>query len=103
MHSHTILQNNMKLRNEIDGFLASKNFSQNTKSNYFYDLQGFHHFFENKMISDVSLELFRATLDGSKPSVQKRKISSINQYLYYQYQNGFFGPFLSIGAYKYAQ
>ncbi|WP_096818789.1 site-specific tyrosine recombinase XerD [Lactococcus fujiensis] len=83
----------MKLRNEIDGFLASKNFSQNTKSNYFYDLQGFHHFFENKMISDVSLELFRATLDGSKPSVQKRKISSINQYLYYQYQNGFLDRF----------
>lgn len=82
---HMTFQKNMKLMNEIDDFLDSKNFSQNTKSNYYYDLIAFTHFFENKKLSETGLELYRASLVNAAISAQRRKISSINQFLLYLY------------------
>ena len=51
------LVKNMILSNEIPNFLESKNFSENTKSNYLYDLRNFTEFFEKKTISRESLLL----------------------------------------------
>lgn len=75
----------MKLQNEIEGFLASKNFSENTKSNYFYDLMQFHTFLRDKEISENVLEVYRLSLKDKSAAAQKRKISSANQYLLYLY------------------
>jgi len=81
------LQNIMKLPNEINGYLSSKDFSANTRSNYYYDLASFHDFFEERTISDEALELYKLHLSALSPSAQRRKISSANQYLLYLYQN----------------
>lgn len=78
----------MKLLNEIDGFLASKNFSENTRLNYYYDLMTFYHFFDQKTLNETSLALFRASFEHTAPSAQRRKISCVNQFLLYLYHNG---------------
>ena len=82
------LRNIMKLENEIDSFLASRKVSQSTKTNYFYDLKGFHQFFAEKDFNETSLALFQATLKKLSPAAQRRKVSSINQYLLFLYQEG---------------
>ncbi len=81
------LQKTMKLPNEIEGYLASKNFSENTRSNYYYDLVSMYHFLEDKVVSEESLELYKHQLSKLSASAQRRKISSANQYLLYLYQN----------------
>lgn len=80
------LQNTMKLPNEIEHYLLSKNFSTNTQSNYYYDLASFHDFFDQRMVSDETLELYKRHLSTLSESAQRRKISSANQYLLYLYQ-----------------
>lgn len=77
----------MKLPNEIEEYLASKNFSVNTRSNYYYDLTSLHQFFEDKPISEDTLALYKHQLRELSLSAQRRKISSANQYLLYLYQN----------------
>ncbi|MBL3715305.1 site-specific tyrosine recombinase XerD [Lactococcus muris] len=76
----------MILSNEIPNFLASKNFSENTKSNYLYDLRNFAEFFEKKSISRESLLLYRQSLKKLTVAAQRRKISSANQFLSYLYE-----------------
>ncbi|MFC4652600.1 site-specific tyrosine recombinase XerD [Lactococcus nasutitermitis] len=76
----------MTLPNEIDGFLASKNFSANTKSNYKYDLTQLLDFFAGKILNETTLELYKNSLNNRSIAAQKRKISSCNHYLSYLYQ-----------------
>jgi integrase len=77
----------MKLPNEIERYLESKQFSENTRSNYYYDLNALHQFFADKTISDEMLMLYRHQISNLSVSAQRRKISSANQYLLYLYQN----------------
>lgn len=79
------LVKNMILSNEIPNFLESKNFSENTKSNYLYDLRNFAEFFEKRTISRESLMLYRQSLKKLAVAAQRRKISSANQFLLYLY------------------
>lgn len=91
-----ILQNTMTLANEIEGFLASKHFSENTKSNYTYDLTNFHAFFKNRKLTANGLELYKSSLGNHSIAAQKRKISSTNQYLLYLYNAGSLERFYKI-------
>ena len=79
------LVKNMILSNEIPNFLESKNFSENTKSNYLYDLRNFAEFFEKRTVSRESLMLYRQSLKKLAVAAQRRKISSANQFLLYLY------------------
>ena len=71
----------MKLPNEIDEYLASRNFSENTRSNYHYDLVSLQAFFEDKSLTTENLELYKIQISNLSPAAQRRKISSANQYL----------------------
>ena len=82
----TTLQNIMKLPNEIDEYLASRNFSENTRSNYHYDLVSLQAFFEDKSLTTENLELYKIQISNLSPAAQRRKISSANQYLLFLYQ-----------------
>ncbi|GBG97193.1 site-specific tyrosine recombinase XerD [Lactococcus termiticola] len=76
----------MKLPNEVQAFLESKQFSKNTKANYLYDLRHLMAFFEDQELSDESLKLYKKSLGELSATAQRRKISSTNQYLSYLYQ-----------------
>ncbi|MCL2681396.1 MAG: site-specific tyrosine recombinase XerD [Streptococcaceae bacterium] len=76
----------MKLKNEISSFLAHKTFSENTKSNYGYDLQHFLTFFENKELTEERLQAYKQSLSELSYAAQKRRVSASNQYLKFLYQ-----------------
>ncbi|WP_428815635.1 site-specific tyrosine recombinase XerD [Lactococcus lactis] len=76
----------MKLPNEIDEYLASRNFSENTRSNYHYDLVSLQAFFEDKSLTIENLELYKIQISNLSTAAQRRKISSANQYLLFLYQ-----------------
>ena len=67
MPSLTTLQNIMKLPNEIEEYLVSRNFSENTRSNYYYDLVYLQAFFEDKSVTQEALELTNTSLVNSLP------------------------------------
>ena len=76
----------MKLPNEIEEYLASRAFSENTRSNYYYDLVSLQAFFEDKAVTEETLELYKYHISTLSPAAQRRKISSANQYLLFLYQ-----------------
>ena len=61
----------MKLPNEIDEYLASRNFSENTRSNYHYDLVSLQAFFEDKSLTTENLELYKIQISNLSPAAQK--------------------------------
>lgn len=70
----------------IIDFLSDKKLTQNSKKSYQYDLEQFIKQVEGK-VDDYSLRLYQESLNELKPSAQKRKLSSVNQFLYYLYEN----------------
>lgn len=75
------------IREAIDGFLDQKSLSENSRTSYTYDLEQFVKQTDGE-ISETKLRLYRAFMKDLKPSVQKRKISAVNQFLLYLYQTG---------------
>jgi len=94
--SLTTLQNIMKLPNEIEEYLVSRNFSENTRSNYYYDLVYLQAFFEDKSVTEEALELYKHQLSKLSPAAQRRKISSANQYFLFLYENKKINQFFKI-------
>lgn len=70
----------------VKQFIAQKNLSTNSQTAYNYDLQQFLDITEEK-ITDSKLLLYKNFLSTLKPTAQKRKISAVNQFLYYLYEN----------------
>lgn len=70
---------------DIHSFLRSKSLSDQSQTAYFYDLQQFVSKCEGE-ISAAALATYQLFLRGLKPAVQKRKISAVNQFLYYLYE-----------------
>lgn len=68
----------------IDDFLSQKALSENTILSYGYDLQGFCTFVGER-VTDHRLRLYQESLSALKTSAKKRKISVVNQFLYYLY------------------
>lgn len=69
----------------IEAFIASKSLSQNSQKAYRYDLQQFYQIIGDRINQD-KLSLYQNALLDLSPSAQKRKLSIVNQFLYYLYQ-----------------
>ncbi|MET3559134.1 integrase [Streptococcus rupicaprae] len=71
----------------IDDFLKHKRLSANSLSAYRYDLEQFRQVVAGD-IDITTLAQYQQFLRNLKPSAQKRKISAVNQFLYYLYDSG---------------
>ncbi|MFC5630532.1 MULTISPECIES: site-specific tyrosine recombinase XerD [Streptococcus] len=71
----------------ISLFLSEKKLTQNSRKSYAYDLEQFVAQIGDRLDA-YSLRLYQESLSELKPSAQKRKISSVNQFLYYLYDKG---------------
>ncbi|AXQ78120.1 site-specific tyrosine recombinase XerD [Streptococcus chenjunshii] len=70
----------------IAAFVASKSLSLNSQKSYYYDLQQFSQTVGSR-INKERLALYEQSLSGLKVSAKKRKISAVNQFLYFLYTN----------------
>ncbi|MFV0556606.1 MAG: site-specific tyrosine recombinase XerD [Lactovum sp.] len=77
-----------------------KKLSTNSRNSYRYDLQQFVQFFEQRQISKESLLLYQESLSSMAISAQKRKISAINQFLYFLYEQEKMPHFLQLKKVK---
>lgn len=68
----------------IQEFIDSKSLSENSRNAYFYDLQQFVEAVDGK-VSKEKLALYEHSLASLKTSGKKRKISAVNQFLYFLY------------------
>lgn len=68
----------------IQEFIDSKSLSENSRNAYFYDLQQFVEAVDGK-VSKEKLALYEHSLASLKTSAKKRKISAVNQFLYFLY------------------
>ena len=80
------------MKEEITTFLEGKNLSDNSKTAYFYDLEQFVDVTHAK-ITETNLRIYQASIADFKPSVQKRKLSAINQFLHYLYKQRLISDF----------
>ena len=91
------------MREWISVFLEEKqNLSSNSKQSYKYDLEQFLDFIGGR-ISETSLKIYQAQLSNFKISVQKRKVSACNQFLFFLYQKGKIGTFYRLELAKQAE
>lgn len=75
----------MKAR--IAAFLATKHLSANSRAAYTYDLQQFVGAVGEEL-GAIQVQAYARGLAGLKPSVSRRKLSAVNQFLLYLYQEG---------------
>ena len=75
------------MKDYISEFLAGKKLAENSRLAYHYDLQQFVELCQNQ-VSKAKLAIYQATIQDCKPSVQKRKLSAVNQFLYFLYEQG---------------
>lgn len=93
----------MPMRDRISAFLEEKqSLSVNSKQSYKYDLEQFLDMVGER-ISETSLKIYQAQLANLKISVQKRKISACNQFLYFLYQKGEVDSFYRLELAKQAE
>ncbi len=71
------------MKEAIDHFIQQKQLSKNSRLAYTYDLEQFLE--QVGTINDTSLRLYQSSLQPLKLSVQKRKLSAVNQFLYFLY------------------
>ncbi|MGT2924638.1 site-specific tyrosine recombinase XerD [Streptococcus caviae] len=69
----------------IPEFIASKSLSSNSQKSYLYDLQQFAEITEGK-VNPNKLKLYEQSLADLKISAKKRKISAVNQFLFFLYE-----------------
>lgn len=75
------------MKESIQSFIDQKDLRPNSRQAYAYDLL---QFWEQvgPTIDSQSLLTYQQGLAGLKPSAQKRKVSAVNQFLYYLYERG---------------
>ena len=99
MRLHIHLQRIMTLLNEkkINTFINTRQtVSENTKLAYFYDLRAFVKFLDERPLTQTLLTLFQIDLQKLAPASQHRKITHINRFLKYLYQNGDIDQFFEL-------
>lgn len=98
-----MLVDNFLEENKLKTYLNQKNISKNTYDNYFYDLRAFSEFMQGRELNKVNLDIYLQKLQADKlsPTAIKRKISSINQYLKYIYENLSFPKYLQLEQIKF--
>ena len=80
------------MKEQITPFLEQKNISENSKLAYSYDLEQFINEIHSK-VTETNLRIYQASIKDFKAAVQKRKLSAVNQFLYYLYENKMIGEF----------
>lgn len=75
------------MKDTISSFLEQKKLAENSRLAYLYDLQQFLEVCQDQ-INPAKLAIYQASIKDAKSSVQKRKISAVNQFLYYLYEKG---------------
>lgn len=79
----------------ISTFLKQKNLSKNSQLAYQYDLQQFWEVCEGQF-SAGKLEIYLAFLQSLKATAQQRKLSAVNQFLYFLYEEGQLNHFMKL-------
>ena len=88
------------MKEYIASFIKEKDLSENSQTAYSYDLDQFVDTVHNH-VSDTNLRIYQASIKDFKPAVQKRKLSAVNQFLFYLYQYGQeSSPYLGAASYK---
>lgn len=77
----------MPLKDDIAPFIKSKSLSVNSQKSYLYDLQQFCQVVREEP-SHSRLRLYEQSLQDLKPAARKRKLSAVNQFLLYLYEEG---------------
>ena len=80
------------MKEHITSFIKEKDLSENSQTAYSYDLDQFVDTVHGH-ISDTNLRIYQASIKDFKPAVQKRKLSAVNQFLFYLYQNHVIGEY----------
>lgn len=75
------------MKQAIEAFIQSKKVSVNSQKSYTYDLQQFVELTKGD-INQQSLLVYQQSLLVLKPAAQKRKLSTVNQFLYFLYESG---------------
>lgn len=71
----------------IEEFITQKNLVENSRKAYLYDLMQFEETISGQ-ITEMKLKVYEQSLAQLKVSAQKRKISAVNQFLLYLYDQG---------------
>ncbi|EHJ51816.1 site-specific tyrosine recombinase XerD [Streptococcus macacae] len=71
----------------ISEFIASKSLTANSQKSYLYDLQQFMEI-TGETINQEKLTFYEQSLLKLKVSAKKRKISAVNQFLFFLYEKG---------------
>ena len=74
------------MKEYIASFIKEKDLSENSQTAYSYDLDQFVDTVHNH-VSDTNLRIYQASIKDFKPAVQIRKLSAVNQFLFYLYQH----------------
>ncbi|MBO3755565.1 site-specific tyrosine recombinase XerD [Streptococcus suis] len=85
------------MKQAIESFIQSKKVSVNSQKSYTYDLQQFVTVTKGE-ISQQSLLVYQQSLLALKPAAQKRKLSTVNQFLYFLYEIGRLDRFYKLQA-----
>ncbi|NQN68118.1 site-specific tyrosine recombinase XerD [Streptococcus suis] len=85
------------MKQAIEAFIQSKKVSVNSQKSYTYDLQQFVTVTKGE-ISQQSLLFYQQSLLDLKPAAQKRKLSTVNQFLYFLYETGRLDRFYKLQA-----
>lgn len=85
------------MKQDIEAFIQNKKVSINSQKSYTYDLQQFVTVTKGD-ISQQSLLVYQQSLLALKPAAQKRKLSTVNQFLYFLYERGRLDRFYKLQA-----
>ncbi|NQN54795.1 site-specific tyrosine recombinase XerD [Streptococcus suis] len=85
------------MKQAIEAFIQSKKVSVNSQKSYTYDLQQFVELTKGD-IHQQSLLVYQQSLLDLKPAAQKRKLSTVNQFLYFLYETGRLDRFYKLQA-----
>ncbi|HFU4463381.1 TPA: site-specific tyrosine recombinase XerD [Streptococcus suis] len=85
------------MKQAIEAFIQSKKVSVNSQKSYTYDLQQFVELTKGD-INQQSLLVYQQSLLALKPAAQKRKLSTVNQFLYFLYERGRLDRFYKLQA-----
>ncbi|HFI0671370.1 TPA: site-specific tyrosine recombinase XerD [Streptococcus suis] len=85
------------MKQAIEAFIQNKKVSINSQKSYTYDLQQFVELTRGD-INQQSLLVYQQSLLSLKPAAQKRKLSTVNQFLYFLYESGRLDRFYKLQA-----
>ncbi|HFI0244959.1 TPA: site-specific tyrosine recombinase XerD [Streptococcus suis] len=85
------------MKQAIEAFIQSKKVSVNSLKSYTYDLRQFVELTRGD-IHQQSLLVYQQSLLDLKPAAQKRKLSTVNQFLYFLYESGRLDRFFKLQA-----